>query len=58
MAAFTIPAGQSRGCGDEEIDSSNTPREAVSEKVGFRSGDNGFRGFLEGRFGADDRLGE
>ena len=33
-------------------------RKRCLKKVGFRSGDNGFRGFLEGRFGADDRLGE
>ena len=31
---------------------------AVSEKSGSGSGDNGFRGVLEGRFGADDSLGE
>jgi len=35
-----------------------TPKEAVSEKSGSRSGDNGFRGLLEGRFGADNPLGE
>jgi hypothetical protein len=27
----------------------------VSEKSGSGSGDNGFRGLLEGRFGADDQ---
>ena len=31
-----------------------TPKEAVSEESGASSGDNGFRGLLEGRFGADD----
>jgi len=35
-----------------------TPKEAVSEKSGSSSGDNGFRGLLEGRFGADGPLGE
>jgi hypothetical protein len=35
-----------------------TPKEAVSEKYGSSSGDNGFRGLREGRFGADDPLGE
>ena len=35
-----------------------TPQEAVSEKPGSSSGDNGFRGLLEGRFGADDSVGE
>ena len=35
-----------------------TPQEAVSEKSGSRSGDSGFRGLLEGRFGADGPLGE
>jgi hypothetical protein len=31
---------------------------AVSEESGFRSGGHGLRGFGEGRFGADDVLGE
>jgi len=31
-----------------------TPKEALSEKSGSSSGDNGFRGLREGRFGADD----
>ncbi len=35
-----------------------TPKEAVSEKSGSGSGDNRFRGLLEGRFGADKPLGE
>ena len=35
-----------------------TTKEAVSEKSGSSSGDNGFRGHLEGRFGADLFLGE
>jgi hypothetical protein len=35
-----------------------TPKGAVSEKSGSNSGDNGFRGLLEGRFGADDPPGE
>jgi hypothetical protein len=30
------------------------PKEALSEKSGFSNGDYGFRGLLEGRFGADD----
>jgi hypothetical protein len=30
-----------------------TPKEAVSEKSGSGSGDNGFRGFRDGRFGAN-----
>lgn len=35
-----------------------TPQEVVFEKAGSASGDNWFRGLLEGRFGADDPLGE
>ena len=35
-----------------------TPKEAVSEKSGSISGENGFRGLLEGRFGGNDTLGE
>jgi hypothetical protein len=35
-----------------------TPKEAVPEKSGSSSGDNGFRGLLEWRFGADDAPGE
>jgi hypothetical protein len=33
-----------------------TPKEAASEESGSGSGDSGFRGLLEGRFGADDPL--
>ena len=35
-----------------------TPKEEVFEESGSGSGDNGFRGLLDGRFGADDPLGE
>jgi hypothetical protein len=35
-----------------------TPKEAVSDKFGSNTGDNGFRGLREGRFGADDPPGE
>jgi len=35
-----------------------TPKGAVFEKSGSGSGDNRFRGLLEGRFGADAALGE
>lgn len=35
-----------------------TPQEAVFEKSSSNSGDNGFRGLREGRFGADDPCGE
>jgi len=50
--------GRATGGGDEEIDPRKTPKEAVSEKSGSGSGDNGFRGLLEGQFGADGPLGE
>ena len=35
-----------------------TPKEVVSGKSGSISGDSGFPGLLEGRFGADNPLGE
>lgn len=35
-----------------------TPKEAVSEKSGSGSGDGGWRGFLDGQFGADHPRGE
>jgi len=31
-----------------------TPKEALSEKSGSRSGENGFAGLLDGQFGTDD----
>ena len=51
--------GRATGCGDEEIAiPGKTPKEVVSGKSGFINGDNGFRGLLVRRFGADAPLGE
>jgi len=44
------------GCGEAPKKSipGKTPKGAVSEKSGSRSGENGFAGLPEGQFGADD----
>jgi hypothetical protein len=44
------------GCGEAPKKSipGKTPKGAVSEKSGSRSGENGFAGLLDRQFGADD----
>ena len=59
MAALTIRSGLShRFVAMKKSSPGKTPKEAVSERSGSSRGDNGFRGLLEGRFGADDAPGE
>ena len=43
---------------NRQLITGKTPKEVVFEKSGFISGDHGFRGLLEGRFGADHPLRE